>query len=79
MTKSNTEKPKANLATLPLSANYTVDQALAAAKNKKLTDVLMVGYNADGELICIGSRMTRRDALWMIEHAKDNALYGPNA
>ena len=76
MPKSNTQKPKTNLATLPLSQNYTVDQALAAAKNKNLTDVMIVGYDSDGHLINISSRMTRRDALWMIENAKDNCLYG---
>jgi hypothetical protein len=56
--------------------NMTVEQALESAKLAELTEVLIVGYFDDGTLCIRSSKMTRRDALWMAEHAKDWALHG---
>ena len=48
--------------------------ALEFANNDNLKDVLVVGYDGDGELIIRSSRMDRRDALWLSEQLRLYAL-----
>jgi len=52
----------------------TVEQALASVVGEALTDVLVVGYDEDGDLYVRSSRMDRKDALWMAEMLKRWAL-----
>ena len=59
---------------LPASNFMTAEQALDSAKGLDLTDVLVVGYNPDGELAIRSSRMSRADALWLTEKMKAWAL-----
>lgn len=58
------------VAFLPASVTMTPEQALDSAKHLELKDVLVIGYDADGDLLIRSSRMIRRDALWMLEAAK---------
>lgn len=60
--------------TLPASTTLTPEQALASAAMTELTDVLIVGYDLDGDLYVRSSRMDRKDALWMAEMLKRWAL-----
>ena len=60
--------------TLPASTTLTPTQALASAAAEELTDVLVVGYDTDGDLFVRSSRMDRKDALWMAEALKLWAL-----
>lgn len=65
-----------NVISLPASTNYTPEQALQSALQTPLTDVLVIGYDNEGELFIRSSKMSRMDALWMTEKAKEWALRG---
>lgn len=60
--------------TLPASTTLTPEQAIASVAMTQLTDVLIVGYDTDGDLFVRSSRMDRKDALWMAEALKLWAL-----
>lgn len=59
---------------LPATTTMTPDQALHSALQADLTDVLVIGYDADGCLIVRSSRMTRADALWLSEKGREWVL-----
>lgn len=59
---------------LPPSATFTVDQALDDVKQMQLTDVLILGYDEDDALIVRSSRMTRAEALFLIELGKMHTM-----
>lgn len=61
---------------MPASPYMTPEQALDSAKGLSLTDVLIVGYDTDGDLVIRSSRMGRADALWLAEKMKAWALGG---
>lgn len=53
----------------------TPEQALRAAIERGLDSVLIIGDTPEGTMFIRSSGdVTRRDALWMLEHAKINAL-----
>lgn len=55
----------AGLFRLPLSTSYTVEQALAAAQQENLQDVIVLGYSDDGSLFICSSRMTCAEAAFL--------------
>ena len=59
---------------LPASVNYNAEQALLSAldrcKEGKLADVLIVGYDEDGDLFVRSSKMTRAEGLFMVKKAE---------
>lgn len=67
-----------NVVAFPATDTMTPEQALLSAlefaKNDNMQDVLVVGYDGDGELIVRSSRMDRKDALWLSEHLRKYAL-----
>ncbi len=67
-----------NVISLPASANFQPEQALASAQQleSELTDVLIVGYDSDGCLFIRSSKMTCAEALFLLEKAKVWALSG---
>jgi len=69
-----------NVIALPASVNFNPEQALLSAlefcRKDNLQDVLVLGYDADGDLIVRSSRMTRAEAVFMAEKAKNWAMYG---
>jgi hypothetical protein len=69
-----------NVIALPASVNFNPEQALLSAlefcRTDNLQDVLVIGYDADGDLLVRSSRMTRAEALFMAEKAKNWAMYG---
>lgn len=53
----------------------TPEQALREAIERGLDSVLIIGDTPEGTMFIRSSGdVTRRDALWMLEHAKINAL-----
>lgn len=50
---------------LPATTTYTAEQALQAALADELSDVLVLGYNAEGELVVRSSRLTCAEALFL--------------
>jgi hypothetical protein len=60
-----------NVYGLPASTTFTVNQALDSARTLDLAEVLIIGVDNDGHLAVRSSRMDRRDALWLLEMAKD--------
>lgn len=66
-----------NIVALPASVNFTPEQALQSAMQfENLQDVLIVGYDADGDLLVRSSRMSRAEALFLLEKAKEWAMWG---
>lgn len=65
-----------NVVVLPASVNFTTEQALHSALKEPLTDVLIIAYDDAGELVIRSSKMSRMDALWMTEKAKEWVLRG---
>jgi len=61
---------------LPASTNYTPELALAQALKYNLTDVLIVGYDIDRDLVVLSSRMTRAEGLFMVKKAEEWTMYG---
>ncbi len=67
-----------NVIAFPATDTMTPEQALLSAiefaKNDNMQDVLVVGYDGDGELIVRSSRMDRKDALWLAEQLRKYAI-----
>lgn len=61
---------------LPASVNYTPEQALHSALKADLTDVMIIGYDEDGELFVRSSKMTRAEGLFMVEKAREWSMHG---
>ncbi|MDE2403068.1 MAG: hypothetical protein KGL90_15535 [Burkholderiales bacterium] len=60
-----------NVVKLPATSTMTVEMALDHAKDRGLTECIVCGYDAGGELVVYSSRMDRQNALWLVEAAKD--------
>jgi hypothetical protein len=58
----------------PASENMTVTQALDSAKQKNLKEVLILGFDEEGNEIVRSSKMTRAEALFIIEKTKLDIL-----
>lgn len=63
-----------NVISLPATTTLTAEQALKSAlqmcDTHGLDDVLIVGTDADGELYLRSSRMTKADAVFLLETCK---------
>lgn len=60
----------ATLHVLPATTTMTAEQALQSALALNPAEVLVLGYDQTGRLIVRSSRMSRRDALWLVEQAR---------
>jgi hypothetical protein len=60
-----------NIRHIPATTTMTAEQALNAALMRNLEDVLIVGYHDDSTIAVLSSRMSRAEALFMMEKAKD--------
>ncbi len=58
----------------PASDTMTPELALASAAMLNLQDVLIIGYDQDGQFQIRSSRMTRMDGLWLAKMAERYAL-----
>lgn len=61
-------------ATDTMTPKQALQSAMAFADNDNLQDVLILGYDGDGELLIRSSRMDRKDALWMAEQLRLYAI-----
>lgn len=61
---------------LPASTNYSAEQALQSALQADLTDVMIIGYDQDGDLFVRSSRMTRAEGLFMVKRAENWTMTG---
>lgn len=70
------------ITSLPASTTMTARQALLSdmdfADQDNLQDVMIVGYDGNGEMLVRSSRMDRKDALWLAEMLRAWALTGGN-
>lgn len=64
-----------NVISMPASTSFTPEQALESAKSVELTDVLIIGYDADGALFVRSSRLNRAEALFLLEKGRDYVMY----
>ncbi len=71
-----------NVIALPASVNYTAEQALLSAldfcRDCGLTDVIVLGYDTDGDLYVRSSKLTRAEGLFMTKKAEDWCMLGGN-
>jgi hypothetical protein len=58
------------------STNHTAEQALNQALKYDLTDVMIIGYDVDGDLVVLSSKMTRAEGLFMVKKAEEWSMYG---
>mgnify|MGYP007024622995 CR=1 FL=1 len=58
------------------TTTMTPEQALHMALKDDLTDVLIGGYDEEGDFIVRSSRMSCADALWLAEKLKQYAING---
>lgn len=58
---------------LPPSETWTPEQALAAAARMEFAEVIIMGFDRQGELIIRHSRMRPEHMLWMAEELRDCA------
>jgi hypothetical protein len=68
-----------NIISLPASTSYTPEQALQSALQMELTDVMIIGYDFEGELFVRSSKMTRAEGLFMVKKAEEWSMYGGQA
>lgn len=54
----------------PPATTFTPEQALVSAGQARLEQVVVVGITEEGDLVTRSSRMTRAEALWLLETAK---------
>lgn len=63
---------------LPATVTFTPELAIKSmlnfCENDDITDVLCIGYDAEGSLIVRSSKMDRKDALWLAEQLRLWAL-----
>jgi hypothetical protein len=62
------------VAHLPASNTMTVDQALASASHVGFQDVIVIGYDEEGQFCSRSSHMDRKDALWLAHQLLKHAL-----
>ena len=62
-----------NVISFPASETSRPEQALNSALNRDMQDVIVVGY-ADDELVVLSSKMTRAEALFLLEQGKRWAM-----
>lgn len=65
-----------NVISLPATTTFKPEQALNSALSLDLSDVLIIGYDAEGALAVRSSNMTCAEALFLLERAKAWALNG---
>lgn len=64
-----------NIYDFPATENYTVEQALNKCLTERdLEDVLIVGYNTEGDLVIRSSKMDRKTALFLLKKAEQWTL-----
>lgn len=68
----------ANVTCLPASSYMTPEQAIDCTRRDfpGATDVVLIGYDADGHFFVRSSHLSRRDVLWMAEKLRAYALEG---
>ena len=66
----------ADLHVLAPRDNRTVESTLEGAREDGMVECLIIGLNSDGEFVFKGSGMGVRDALWLIEKARDWVMKG---
>lgn len=64
-----------NIYEFPATENYTVEQALNKCLTEEgLEDVLIVGYDTEGDLVIRSSKMDRKTALFLLKKAEQWTL-----
>jgi len=66
----------ADLHVLAPRDNRTVESALGGAQSDNLVELLAIGTDVDGEFVYRDSGLSRRDALWLIEKAREWVMRG---
>lgn len=64
-----------NVISMPVpERGNTVDNLLGRAEARDLTDALVLGYDGDGDFTYLSSAMTRAEALYLVELARDRIM-----
>ena len=59
---------------LPAHTNMTVEEALIVSGRDDLDDVIVIGYDKDGEFVLNSSHISRQEALWLVKRAELHIL-----
>lgn len=63
-----------NVAYLPASRTMTAEQAINSALGLDFSEVIIIGFDSEGDFLVRSSRMTNADALWLAELLKKYAM-----
>jgi hypothetical protein len=64
-----------NIVSLPTpERGNTVDDLLTRAADHTLTDALVLGYDENGDFVYLSSSMTRGEALYLVEMARNRIM-----
>ena len=64
-----------NVVSLPApERGSTVEDLLGRAVDRDLTDALVLGYDDDGDFVYLSSAMTRAEALYLVELARNRIM-----
>jgi hypothetical protein len=64
-----------NVVSLPApERGSTVEDLLSRAVDRDLTDALVLGYDTDGDFVYLSSAMTRAEALYLVELARNRIM-----
>ena len=57
-----------------MTVKEALTQSLREAELNDLTDVVIIGYDSEGDLVIRNSHMTKGEANWLLDKAKMHAL-----
>ncbi len=63
---------------LSAHTKMTPEQALSYCITEQLQDVIIIGYDTDGEFVVRSSAMDRKEALWLLECARAHTVCPEN-
>ena len=66
---------------IPCDSHMNIRRVRKVIRERDWDQVMAIGYDKDGDLMICSSKMSRKDALWLLEQAKLHALgiYQSNA
>lgn len=72
--KRSPRRTKAKVIPFPATNTMNVGQALDHQRQDDLQEVLILGFDKNGEFVLRSSRMNKKDGLWLIELARNHIL-----
>lgn len=59
---------------MPVDAEMTMERFKKCVVEEEFSDAIVLGFDMEGNFVTRSSKISRRDALWLIEQAKLSIL-----